>query len=72
MYELLWYGFDKTYMDKDLIEDKLYKIMDKFNERKIMPVKFYSILLNKMHPLEDRNDRTCKILFMLFKSLNYI
>ena len=59
-------------MDKDLIEDKLYKIMDKFNERKIMPVKFYSILLNKMHPLEDRNDRTCKILFMLFKSLNYI
>ena len=59
-------------MAKDLIEDKLYKIIDKFNQRKTTPVKFYSILLNKMHPFEDRNGRTCKMLFMLFKSLNYI
>ena len=59
-------------MDKDLIENKLYKIIDKFNQRKTTPVKFYSILLNKMHPFEDRNGRTCKMLFMLFKSLNYI
>ena len=59
-------------MDKDLIEDKLYKIIDKFNQRKTTPVKFYSILLNKMNPFEDRNGRTCKMLFMLFKSLNYI
>ena len=27
------YGFEKMYMDKGLIEDKLYKIIDQFNER---------------------------------------
>ena len=27
--------YDKMYMDKDLIEDKLYEIIDQFNERKI-------------------------------------
>ena len=36
------------YMDKDLTEDKLYQIIDQFNEKKITPVKFYSILLNKI------------------------
>ena len=55
------YGFDKMYMDKDLIENKLYQIMRHFNERKITLAKFYSILLNKMHPF-DGNGRTCKIL----------
>ena len=25
------YGFDKMYMDKELIEDKLYQIIDQFN-----------------------------------------
>ena len=55
------YGFDKMYMDKDLIEHKLYQIIHHFNERKITPAKFYSILLNKMHPF-DGNGRTCKIL----------
>ena len=34
------YGFDKMYMDKDLIEDKLYEMKDKFNEMKIMLVMF--------------------------------
>ena len=29
------YGFDKMYMDKELIEDKLYQIIDQFNERKL-------------------------------------
>ena len=29
------YGFDKMYMDKELIENKLYQIIDQFNERKI-------------------------------------
>ena len=38
------------YMDEDLIEDKLYQIIDQFNERKITPAKFYSILLNKINP----------------------
>ena len=57
------YGLDKIYMDKDLIEDKLYQIIDQFNERKITPLKFYSILLNEMHPFYDGNGRTCEILF---------
>ena len=39
--------FDTMYMDKELIEDKLYQIIDQFNERKITSTKFYSILLNK-------------------------
>ena len=48
-------------MDKESIEDKLYQIMDQFNERKVTSAKFYSILLNKMHPFYDGNGRTCKI-----------
>ena len=57
------YGFDEMYMDKALIEDKLYQIIDQFNERKNTSTKFYSILLNKIHPFYDGNYRTCKILF---------
>ena len=34
------YGFDKTYIDKELIEDKLYQIIHQFNERKITSTKF--------------------------------
>ena len=41
------YGFDKMFMDKELIENKLYQIIDQLNERKITSTKFYSILLNK-------------------------
>ena len=33
------YGFDEIYMDKDLIVDKLYKITDSFDERKITSTK---------------------------------
>ena len=54
------YGFDKIYMDIELIEDKLYQIIDQFSERKITSTKFYSILLNKIHPFYD--GRTCEIL----------
>ena len=57
------YGFNKMYMDKELIEDKLYQIIDQFNERKITSTEFYSILLNKIHPFYDGNGRTCQILF---------
>ena len=57
------YGFDKIYMDKDLIEDNLYQLIYQFSERKITPVKFYSILLKKIYPLNDRNGRKCKKLF---------
>ena len=34
-------------MDKEIIEDKLYQIIDQSIERKITSIKFYSILLNK-------------------------
>ena len=47
--------FDKLYMDKDLIEDKLYQIINQFNERKIMSAKFYSALLNEINPFYDGN-----------------
>ena len=40
------YRFDKFFMDKDLIEDKLYQIIFQVNERKITPVKSL-IILNK-------------------------
>ena len=51
------------YMDKELIEDKLYQIIDQFNEREITSTKFYSILLNKIHPFYDGSGRTCEMLF---------
>ena len=68
------------YMDKELIEDKLYQIIDQFNERKITSTEFHSILLNKIHPFYDENGRTCKILFAnddimkqnTYTNLNYI
>ena len=47
--------FDKLYMDKDLIEDKLYQLINQFNERKIMSAKFYSALLNEINPFYDGN-----------------
>ena len=49
-------------MDKDLIEDKLCQIIFQFSERKITPIKFYSILPNKKHLVYDRNGRSHKIL----------
>ena len=54
------YGFDKMYMDKELIEDKIYQIIDQFNKIEITSTKFYSILFNKINPFYDG---TCKILF---------
>ena len=41
------FGFNKIYMDKELIEDKFYQIIDQFNEKKMTSAKFYSILLSK-------------------------
>lgn len=55
------YGLDKLYMDKDLIQDKHDQIIDQSNERKMMSVKFLSILLKKIHPLFDGNVKTSKI-----------
>ena len=42
------YGFDKMYGDKDLVKD------NQFDERKITPLKFHLILLNKTHD-DDKN-----------------
>ena len=50
-------------MDKKLIPDKLYQLIDEFNERIITSTKLHSILLNKIHPFYNRNGRTCKMLF---------
>ena len=35
--------YDKMYMDKDLIEDKLHEIIDQFNVRKINGRDFFCI-----------------------------
>ena len=51
------------YIDKDLIEERLYQIIDQFNEIKITSAKFCSTLLNKTHPFFDGNGWTCKMLF---------
>ena len=62
------HGYDKIYNDKDLIEDKLYQLIDIFNERKIDHRDFYYILLNNIHPFYDDNEKTCnRLLFSNFK-----
>ena len=58
------YGFDKMYMDKELIENKLYEIIDRFSERKITSTKSYSIPLNKIHLFYDGNGRMCEIMMI--------
>ena len=58
------FGFDNMYIDKELIEDKFYQIIDQLKERKITSTKFNSILLNKIYPFYDRNGKMCKILFV--------
>ena len=57
------YGLDKMYMDKDLIEDKLYQITDQFNERKNYIRKVLLNTFKQKDPFYDGNGRTCKILF---------
>ena len=52
------------YIDKELIEDKFYQIIDQLKERKITSTKFNSILLNKIYPFYDPNGKMCKILFV--------
>ena len=36
----------KKYMNKDLIEEKLYQVKDQFNQKKITLTKFHSILIS--------------------------
>ena len=40
-------NFKNIYMDKELIKDKIYQIIDQFNERKAISTKFFSIHLTK-------------------------
>ena len=37
------HGFNKMYMDRHLIKDILYQIIDQFSESKITPLKFYQL-----------------------------
>ena len=57
------YGFDKIYMNKELINDKLYQIIDQLHERKITSTKFYSIFLNKINQFYDWSSGTCLMMF---------
>ena len=45
------------------MEDKLYQILDQFNEGKIKPIKLHSVLLKQIHLFCDRNGRTSNMLF---------
>ena len=56
-------SYDKTYMDKSLIEPALYQSVDEFNERKLTHKQFCNIFLNLIRPFQDGNGRTYKILF---------
>ena len=44
------YGYGNMYMDKDLIKDQLYELMDQYNERKINHTDFYFALLDNIRP----------------------
>ena len=56
-------GYNKQYMDVSRIEAELYSLVDKLNDRRIMPRAFCDTFLDKIHLFADRNGRTCKILF---------
>ena len=43
-------GYDKTYMDKSLIEPALYQLVNEFNERKLTRKQFCNVFLNFIHP----------------------
>ena len=49
------YGYDRMYMDKDLIENKPYQLIDQFHERKTNHKDFYSKPLDNIHPFCDGN-----------------
>ena len=56
------YGYEKMYMVRDSIEDKLCQLIDQFNKRKITHKDFHLQLLENIHPFYDGNGITCKIL----------
>ena len=52
-----------NHVDILYVEDKLYELIDQFNERKTYHRDFYFALLDNMHSFYDGNGRSCKILF---------
>ena len=52
------------YVDKDLIEVKLYQLIDQFNKRKTDHRNFYFVLFDNIYTFYDENGRTYKILFV--------
>ena len=57
-------GYDKMYMDNDLIKEKLYQLIDQFNKSKINHRDFYIVLLDNRHSFSGGNGKTCMILFV--------
>ena len=52
------------YVDKDLIELKLYQLIDQFNKRKTDHRNFYFVLFDNIYTFYDENGRTYKVLFV--------
>ena len=52
-------------MDKDLIKNKLYELIDQFNGKQNNHRDFYFTILEEIHPLYDGNGRTCKLLYVV-------
>ena len=49
----IW-GYNKMYMDKDLMEDDLHELIDESNEKKkINHRDFYFAFLSNIHPFYD-------------------
>ena len=43
-------GYNKTYMDKSLIEPALHQLVNEFNETKLTCKQFCNIFVNLIHP----------------------
>ena len=43
-------GYNKTYMDKSLIEPAFHQLVNEFNERKLARKQFCNIFVNLIHP----------------------
>ena len=56
--------YDEIYMNEDFLEDKLYLLVDQYDERKINYRDFYAELLDIIHPFYAGNWRTFKVLFV--------
>ena len=56
-------GYNKMYMNYNIIEPELYRLVDKYNEGKVSSEEFYYNFLNEIHPFYDGNGRTAKLLF---------